>query len=202
MLKNFIEEKYLKEALLHSSKNSIHNYEKLEFLGDAILLHELNKRIIHSDLTPKEINIHQQFYLSKDHLSKCAKKLNLNIEITQPDISPRIYANVIEAVIAVIYLYGQNLTEFCEQYIFHESPPALQCSKIELQNLCHQKKWKAPKYTYEMENKLFKVSCTIFKTASETITEVATATSKKEGEKKAASAMLDNLITNVSSTIN
>ena len=204
-LEDFINKEYINKALRHSSKNYIHNYEKLEFLGDAILLNELNKLLLFKNISKKEINNYQQYYLCESHLAYCAKKLNLtpnmNLSNANYNISDRLYSNIIESIIASIYLYGKNIDKFCKHFIFYDIDNIklkTQSSKIELQNLCMIKKINRPIYI-SYQNKNIFISYVILilkKTENYYLIHITHESSdkKKEAEKLAASQMLNELL--------
>lgn len=109
----------LKEALTHSSyanENSVASYERLEFLGDAVLdlvisraLFDKKPRLSEGELTKMRAAI-----VCEQSLSDCAKRLeigkyiyfNKGEELSGGRERISILADVTEAVIAAIYLDG------------------------------------------------------------------------------------------------
>jgi len=100
------------------------NYERLEFLGDAML-----GSVIASYLY-KEVPNQTEGYLtqmrskivSRDHLNELGKDLNLikfvKSNITQDNIGDNIHGNIFEALIGAIYLdrgYG-----YCKKFIYEK----------------------------------------------------------------------------------
>lgn len=122
--------KYYEKAFTHrslklvdSSGNPI-NYERLEFLGDAILgtviASYLYKKVPYGDegyLTQMRSKV-----VSREHLNTLGKDLDLlkfvksNVAINQ--ISENIHGNIFEALIGAIYLdRGYN---YCHQFIYEQ----------------------------------------------------------------------------------
>ncbi len=107
----------LDRALCHSStaNSGKENYERLEFLGDAILgflvadhLYNLDPEIPEGQLTDRRANM-----VSRKPLATIAKALDLPAYLetgrglkTSDLDSPRIHADLVEAIIAAIYLDG------------------------------------------------------------------------------------------------
>ena len=105
-------EKLIKEALTHSSYSNEHNipsYERLEYLGDAVL------EIVCSDYLYKNKKVSEgqlsklrSLYVCENALNEYAKEINLSnyILIGNGIESPNktIIADVFEACMAVIYL--------------------------------------------------------------------------------------------------
>ncbi|MEG1150123.1 MAG: ribonuclease III [Bacilli bacterium] len=111
---NIKDDNLLKTALTHSSYSNEHkgveNYERLEFLGDAVL--ELvsseyffrNTNYMEGDMTK-----HRASYVCEAALSTYAKKIELDKEIILGNgqlhnLNDTIIADVFEAVIGAIYL--------------------------------------------------------------------------------------------------
>lgn len=107
----------LDRALCHAStaNSGKENYERLEFLGDAILgflvadnLYNLEPEIPEGELTDRRANM-----VSRTPLAAIAKALDLPAYLetgrglkTSDLESPRIHADLVEAVTAAIYLDG------------------------------------------------------------------------------------------------
>ena len=93
---NFADQNLFKRAVTHSSKSE-ENYERLEFLGDGILDFVVGEYLCH--------------YGSENYLCKIFDKLNLSDQVIlgksyQGEISKAIKGDIIEAIIASIYLDG------------------------------------------------------------------------------------------------
>lgn len=100
------------------------NYERLEFLGDAML-----GSVIASYLY-KEVPNEKEGYLtqmrskivSRDHLNELGKDLNLikyvKSNITQDNIGDNIHGNIFEALIGAIYLDKGYV--YCKKFIYEK----------------------------------------------------------------------------------
>lgn len=118
---------HYKKAFTHRSLNlkkedgSPLNYERLEFLGDAML-----GAVIAAYLF-KEVSNGDEGYLTKmrskvvsrDHLNELGKELNLlrylDVNLPKNNFGPNIHGNLFEALIGAIYLdRGYN---FCKKFI-------------------------------------------------------------------------------------
>tara|TARA_B100000029_G_scaffold315469_1_gene307892 strand:+ start:162 stop:860 length:699 start_codon:yes stop_codon:yes gene_type:complete len=114
----FKNKNYLEQALTHKSTNSHarKNYERLEFLGDAVI------DIIISKLLIKEFPMGDEGLLTqkrsglvqKEFLGSMGEKLNLisylqidsTVNISNKKVRYRLEANMLEALIGAIYLDG------------------------------------------------------------------------------------------------
>ncbi len=101
----------LTQALTHSSygnEKSVENYERLEFLGDAVLqLIVTNFLFENFDIKEGDLTKKRATYVCEDALYVYAKELKLQNHILVSKgtiISKSIIADVLEALIAVIYL--------------------------------------------------------------------------------------------------
>lgn len=121
---------YYKKAFTHRSlklidkKGNPINYERLEFLGDAILgsviASYLYKKVPKGDegyLTQMRSKV-----VSREHLNNLGKDLDLirfvKSNIAQENISNNIYGNIFEALVGAVYLdRGYN---YCHQFIYEQ----------------------------------------------------------------------------------
>ncbi|TDQ28454.1 ribonuclease III [Tenacibaculum caenipelagi] len=121
---------YYKKAFTHrslkltDSKGNPVNYERLEFLGDAILgtviASYLFKKVPYGDegyLTQMRSKI-----VSREHLNSLGKDLDLirlvKSNISKENVSNNIYGNIFESLIGAIYLdRGYN---YCHQFIYEQ----------------------------------------------------------------------------------
>ena len=156
---SFKDKKLLIEALTHKSKNVKDkskkriSYEKLEFFGDRILGFVVSEKIFleNHTCTEGEFNLIFQKYVNEDYLSKIALDLKINnFILTQEgddlEFKVSILADVIESIIAGIYL-DSDINE-CKNFIF---------KKILKNNLNSINLKKHPKsYLQEYSMKLFK----------------------------------------------
>ncbi len=119
---------YYQKAFTHRSLKKVDesgvpiNYERLEFLGDAML-----GSIIASYLYKKVPNGTEGYLtqmrskiVSREHLNELGKDLNLirfvKSNITQENIGDNIHGNIFEALIGAIYLdRGYN---YCKKFIY------------------------------------------------------------------------------------
>eukprot|EP01038_Epipyxis_sp_PR26KG_P007756 gene7756-10537_t len=102
----------LQAAFTHPSKNQSINYERLEFLGDAIIKKVLFSYIIthYPDIVDKNIVSPRMDELVCESTQKdVALRLNIDKHIfSDSQITDRILSNVLEAMIAVIYLDAEK----------------------------------------------------------------------------------------------
>lgn len=103
----------LNVALTHSSYSNEHNttnYERLEFLGDAVLQLVVSEYLfLHTDLKEGDMSKIRASYVCEEALYAYAKKMDLDTYILvghgqEKDINATIVADVLESIIAVIYL--------------------------------------------------------------------------------------------------
>ncbi len=108
---NFKDESLFNRALTHSSKSS-QNYERLEFLGDSILDFVVGEYFyLNCDESEGRLSVLRSHYVSENYLAKIFNKLNLlNLvklgKSCQGEISKAIKGDIIESIIAAIYLDG------------------------------------------------------------------------------------------------
>lgn len=176
------------------------NYERLEFVGDAILgsviAAYLFEKVPHGDegyLTKMRSKV-----VSREHLNKLGEELGLidfvESKIPKSNFGDNIHGNLFEALVGAIYLdkgYG-----FCEKFIYkrvinpHIDIEALEGKVISYKSLliewCQKEKHNFDFQVYEDtgndELKHFSVKLTI----NDKIVSKARATSKKKAEEKAA----------------
>ena len=111
----FVDQNLLTSALTHPSKSK-DNYQRLEFLGDSILNFLVGEFLFaHSDKHEGELTVLRSHYVSEDYLAKCFDEMNLAEDVIlgksmNNEITPAIKGDVIEAIIAAIYL-DSDLTQ-------------------------------------------------------------------------------------------
>ena len=99
----------LERALTHSSKSE-QNYERLEFLGDSILDFLVGEYFyLNCPESEGKLTVYRSQYVSENYLCKIFDKLKLSKFVKlgksyQGEISKAIKADIVEAVIATIYL--------------------------------------------------------------------------------------------------
>ena len=105
-------EKLLKEALTHSSYSNEHGgtcYERLEYLGDAVLAIVCSEYLYKNTNNPEgEMSKLRSLYVCENALYEYSKSINLKDYILLgngiDEANKTIIADVFEAVMAVIYL--------------------------------------------------------------------------------------------------
>lgn len=118
----FKNENLLNLALTHSSRSE-DNYERLEFLGDSILDFLVADYFFKNcNDSEGKLTVLRSHYVSENYLSKIFDKLDLKNDVRlgksyKGEISKAIKGDVIEAIIAAIYLDGgiENAKKFLEQ---------------------------------------------------------------------------------------
>jgi len=105
--------KLLEMALTHSSysnEHNVENYERLEFLGDAVLqLITSEYFYLNTDLTEGEMSKIRASYVCEQALAEYSKKIGIDKYIRvghgqQKDINDTIIADCFESVLGAIYL--------------------------------------------------------------------------------------------------
>ena len=103
------DEKLMTQALTHPSKSK-ENYQRLEFLGDSILGFVVAEYLYANCFKQEgELTVLRSHYVSEDHLAACFDELGLSVYVItgkslQGEITPAIKGDVMEAIIAAIYL--------------------------------------------------------------------------------------------------
>lgn len=142
----FKDEKLLLRALTHSSKSE-QNYERLEFLGDSILDFLVGEYFyLNCGEGEGRLSVLRSNYVSENYLVKIFDKLNLSKNVLlgksyQGEISKSIKGDVVEALIAAIYLDGgiENAKKFIYKHFNLENFKNIndQNYKSKLQELIH-----------------------------------------------------------------
>lgn len=107
----FKDKNLLNQALTHSSLSQ-KNYERLEYLGDSILDFIVGEYFFqNTDKQEGELTVLRSRFISEQYLSNVFDKLNLEKEVRvgksyKTSISKAIKGDIIEAIIAGIYLDG------------------------------------------------------------------------------------------------
>lgn len=101
-----------KRALTHSSLSS-QNYERLEFLGDSLLDFVVGDYFFKAakDLDEGRLTVLRAHFVSESNLSKVFDQLGIEKEVNlgksfQGPISKAIKCDIVEAIVAAIYLDG------------------------------------------------------------------------------------------------
>lgn len=110
----FNNKKLLDTALIHSSYSNEHknndNYERLEFLGDAVLELVISEYFyLHTDYAEGEMTKHRAGFVCEKALATYAKALGIHKRIKlgegqKCNLNDTIIADVFEAVVGAIYL--------------------------------------------------------------------------------------------------
>lgn len=207
----FKHHRYLKQAFTHRSIDPLpkKNYERLEFLGDAIIDIVVSKALMEEFPEGDEgfLTQRRSALVQKDFLSLMGNLLNLlkyfhvesSVDIHVEKVAVKQQANLYEALIGAIYLDG-GLNP-CERLIFetiwsHRSEAWKSTNyKGRLIELCHQRKLKNPQFkvcqvTGLEHERVFEVQVQIGDKAYPP----GVGTSKKDAEQSAAQNTLDSLL--------
>jgi len=160
---HFTDKVRLKQALTHSSVQNAPggDYERLEFLGDRVLgivTAEMLFRLF-PDMKEGDLSVRLNALVNADTCAQIAEEIDLldmiHVGPEMRGLSPRrlgnIYADVVEALIAVIYLDGglEAARAFIERYWGERARNLVNLrrdSKTELQEWAHQKTGEPPRY--------------------------------------------------------
>ena len=198
----------LRQSLTHKSANET-NYERLEFLGDAVLelivSLELFRRFTKAD--EGQLTRARSSIVKRETLAKSAMKINLGtfLNLGEGELKSgggqrsSILADALEALIGAVYIDGGDRA--CHQVVKKLLGPYLEVAnpetigkdaKTELQEYVQSKGIALPKYqvhniTGPSHAQIFTISCSI-----ETLktTEIAQGTNKREAEQAAAEKIL------------
>ena len=211
----FKDEVLLKRALTHSSMGK-ESYERLEFLGDAVLGLIVAESLYKKFPQEKEGRLSRMraALVNRDALAKVSllTKLNQFVVLGEGERKaggserPSILADAIEAIIGAIYLDGG--IEVCRAFInkwfgkeinkVHDLP-TVKDPKSTLQEWAQKQKLPLPDYEVvatagKAHNQVFRVSCKVRGHDGETHGE---ARSRKKAEQEAAKNYLDKLAKSV-----
>ena len=126
-------EQLLRTALTHSSFSNEHNtknYERLEFLGDAVLeLVTSEYFYLHTSYSEGDMSKIRASYVCEEALYKYAKDLKLDQYILvghgqEKDINSTIVADVYESLLAVIYL--EHGLDVVKKFILEQIVPYIE----------------------------------------------------------------------------
>ena len=200
------------QALTHRSADGKQNYERLEFLGDAIL-ETVSSLLIYKafpDATEGELTQLRSYLVCSKQLCHLFKQLLLHDHVILGKGEQRstsgheaIFADCFEAIIAAIYLDAGS--SFCTYWLEKQLKPLiqdipnpfdLQDPKSKLQQCIQANNHTLPKYELvkfvDQPEKIFYISCTCFFNEEEFIIET-TGSSIKKAEQQAAALMLEKL---------
>ncbi|MBT5858240.1 MAG: ribonuclease III, partial [Flavobacteriales bacterium] len=116
------EKEHYKSALVHSSYNINNNYEKLEFLGDAILNTVVSEHLFlkHSKEDEGYFSKKRSLIIGRKNLNKIGRNIIPLSEIKHKlkSVSDNIFGNILESIIGAIYLdLGYNESK---KFIFNQ----------------------------------------------------------------------------------
>lgn len=197
------------ESLTHTSyavENNCPNYQRLEFLGDAILNTYTATKLFkqHMDWMEGELTRARASVVSEGSLAQLAKTLKINecLRLGRGEAQSggaeksKILADVFEALTAVIYLAKgiEGVWKHLDSIRLLENASSVRDSKSELQQVVQNRGSGTPYYTIlnsegPSHNPTFEVAVQV----GNDILGKGTGRSKREAEQNAASNALDNL---------
>jgi len=131
------DQKLYDKALTHSSYTNEHggdNYERLEFLGDAVLQIIISEYYyLNADFNEGEMSKKRASYVCEAALASYANKINIKEYIKVGEgqrkaVNDTIMADVFEAIIAAIYL--ENGLEIASKFIYSVVIPYIESEEI------------------------------------------------------------------------
>ena len=130
------DQKIYDKALTHSSytnEQGGENYERLEFLGDAVLQIIMSEYYyLNTDLNEGEMSKERASYVCEIALATYARKINLQDYINvgegqKKDINNTIVADVFESLIAAIYL--ENGLDITKKFVYETVIPSVEAQE-------------------------------------------------------------------------
>ena len=115
---SFKNSRYLKTSITHRSiqNNNLGNYERLEFIGDAVIDQTVSIWLfnLYPDSDEGTLTKKRSSLVNRDFLAHMGHKLNLidfvqadpSVKINDPKVSNKIAADIYEAIVGAIYLDG------------------------------------------------------------------------------------------------
>ena len=210
--------KFLKEALTHPSclgmgaLSAEKSYERLEFLGDAVLTFVVTEFLIKnfSEETEGKLTKRRAALINRETLFMVGKELDVlsylaiagNVEELNETETSKIIEDTTEALLGAMYLDGgmghckKFVMEHWKYFLFKEIVPD-DDPKTYLQEWSQKRGFGIPKY--KLMSKSGEAHAPIFKIEVEVAnlpTIVASSTSKKFAEKEAAKALIKYIKTN------
>lgn len=210
----------LREALTHSSfsnerkENAVHNNERLEFLGDAVLSIVISDYLFknHTDLPEGELTKIRSKIVCEATLGECSRRIDLGEfmffgkgeEMTGGRKRTSILADAFEALIASIYLDGgidhasQFIMSFMKDFISNAiNGKVFLDYKTHLQEIVQIRK--DNKIKYEIIGEEGPDHCKLFYTQvklNDIVIGYGKGRSKKEAEQEAAKMAIEKLDSN------
>lgn len=206
----FRKQEYIEQAVTHKSISTEprKNYERLEFLGDAIIDHVISENLIGEFPYDNEGLLTQKrsALVRKSFLAKTGERMNLleylmvrgSVDFTQKKVSENQLANVYESIIGAVYLDGGIIPckEIIDQTLWQHRTEAWESVnyKGRLIEECHSLHLKPPRFVIVStegpeHRKIFQVAVTIGKNRYSP----GIADNKKTAEQEAARIALESL---------
>ncbi|KAA0258803.1 ribonuclease III [Deferribacter autotrophicus] len=211
---SFNSKSLLLEAITHSSyayeKKLKKNYERLEFLGDAVLQLIITEYMIikYKDLNEGVLSQYRSFFVSEDFISEIAKKINLYnfIRLGKGEIvtggnrKPSLLADTFESLLAAVYLDGgynearrivlELMSDLIDEYIQGKKviDPKTELQKITQKEFGYLPEYRIVKEEGPEHDKVFTVEVKLHN-----CTFLGTGKNKKKAEMDAAKKALDHI---------
>ena len=164
---------YFKDAFTHKSTSSLHNYERLEILGDAVLQLYITEILFikYPNYSEGDITVMRQNLVNSENLDEIFISLglkNISDKINKQLKGSNVYSDIFESIMGALYLDCDSST--VKSIIYKIFKPLIskkllkKDSKSQLQEYLHSKKISLPNYvTTKSKKKSFKylVSCII-----------------------------------------
>lgn len=212
----FVNVELLKQALTHRSVSQRNNYERLEFLGDALLGMLIAQYLFARYPAEDEGRLTRMraTLVRQETLAILAKSLELGTSLNLSSGEKKsgghqresILADVVEAIIGAMYLDCADIERvrhvvlaWYAPYVEHLTPgDALKDPKTRLQELLQGKKLPLPQYTLisvdgDAPNQFFTIECHVSGMSTEQIISTGQGTSRRNAEQTAASGLLKSL---------
>ena len=206
----FDDKSLLKLCLTHKSINANpkNNFERLEFLGDAVLDHVVSEWLYnrYPNVDEGKLTEKRAALVKKQFLSKMASKLNLhkfaitntNLDIFNKKVIYNLNGNIFESLIGAIFLDGgiKPTEKFIGKFLlYHENEAETDDNyKGQLYEVLQEKGYEPPKFCIKSvdgpdHDKIFIIEAVI----SEKEVYLGEGKNKKEAEQIAAKNALKNL---------
>ncbi len=158
----FRDPRLLQLALTHRSvtDQSRQNFERLEFLGDAVLSHVVSVHLYthFQDATEGDLTMRRSALVNKDLLAKVGQdvgvhqfiQVNSGVNLKDPKVRRNLSGDVFEALIGALYLDGgmPAADRFIRRYVLKRARTGRQIenSKGRLIEVCHRRDLGNPKF--------------------------------------------------------
>ena len=207
----FRDQSLLKKSLTHKSKapHPTNNYERLEFLGDAVLDHVVSEWLFNKYKYDDEGQLTQKraAMVKKQFLAKMANKINLvtyaqtnhSLDIKNEKVAYILNGNIFESLIGAIFLDGgmKPAEKFINNYlIIHENEATIDDNyKGQLIEYCQDIGLSSPKFQVKQvegpdHDKIFIIEAIV----QENQIFIGKGKSKKEGEQEASRVALKHIL--------